>query len=171
MLSIAALWPYLLYLWAIWHLVRLLSREPPHNELSGGVFIGRRLLRRELPPDVDVVVDLTCEFAEPRGIRNVRCYISCPILDASSIDSQTLIDLVHDLASTQGGMFIHCAQGHGRTGLVAALFLIRTKQAVSVDDALAAVKSVRPLVSLNRQQLAVLKQAAEVISDGDARQQ
>lgn len=171
LISIVTLLPYFLYLWAIWHAMRLVSREPAFNTLTDSVLIGRRLLFRELPEDVDVVVDLTCEFVEPRGVRLAGRYISCPILDASSIDPRALAELAHDLASINARMFIHCAQGHGRTGLVAALFLIATKQAQSVDDAVAAVKSVRPHVGLTDPQMEALKHAAEIVSPENSRQQ
>jgi len=75
-ISIATLLPYFLYLWAVWHVVRLASREPPYNSLPGGVLIGRRLLSRELPSEANVIVDLTCEFSEPQGVRDTGRYIS-----------------------------------------------------------------------------------------------
>ena len=40
--SVAILLPYLLYLWAVWHIIRLVSREPAYNTLTDGVLIGRR---------------------------------------------------------------------------------------------------------------------------------
>jgi len=101
-ISVAILLPYLLYLWVIWHVMRFVSREPPYNVLPSGVLIGRRLLSGELPSDANVVVDLTCEFPEPHGVRNAGRYISYPMLDASSSDPQTLIRLVRDLASIDG---------------------------------------------------------------------
>lgn len=162
--SMAVLFPFILGLWAVWHL-RLASREPAHNRLVENILIGRRLLSRELPPDVDVVVDLTCEFIEPRGVRNAARYISCPILDALSPDPQTLIELIRELALIDGRVFIHCAHGHGRTGLVAALLLIATKNASTVDGAIDAVKSARPRVGLNRKQMKAVQNAAAEMMD------
>ena len=47
--SVTILLPYLLYLWAVWHIIRLVSRESAYNTLVDGVLIGRRLLSAELP--------------------------------------------------------------------------------------------------------------------------
>jgi protein-tyrosine phosphatase len=52
---------------------------------------------------------------------------------------------------------IHCAQGHGRTGLVASAVLLVSGKAQTAADAIAMVQSVRPGVDLNREQRFVLE--------------
>lgn len=69
---------YLIYTWMLWRFLRLVRREDSHNELFPGVLIGRRLLPAELPSEVDLVVDLTCEFPEPSRIVEVIDYRSIP---------------------------------------------------------------------------------------------
>ena len=65
--------PYLLYLWTVWYAVRLVKRESAFNRLTDNIFIGRRLLSHEMPQDIDHVIDLTCEFNEPKaGLPKVR---------------------------------------------------------------------------------------------------
>lgn len=54
--------PFLAYLSLVWHALRLFSREPPFSQLTDNVYIGRRLLSSERPPDFDHIIDLTCEF-------------------------------------------------------------------------------------------------------------
>ena len=56
----------------------------------------------------------------------------------------------------EGTIYIHCAEGHGRTGLFAAALLVKLGQFDSTDDALEFVKSKRPLVRLGKIQLATL---------------
>jgi protein-tyrosine phosphatase len=159
-LAYILLLPYLLYAWCVWHISRIFSREPVTNEVTPGVWIGRRLLSHELPPNVDAVVDLTCEFVESRALRSVARYISCPFLDAMAPEPDMLVKTARQAAAVDGTVFIHCAQGHGRTALFASLYLIAAGKAASVDEALARIQSVRPLARVNSSQLRALRNAA-----------
>lgn len=161
--SVTLLLPYLLFVWAVWHILRFVSREPHCNRLADGITIGRRLLSHELPPDVDTVVDLTCEFPEPAALRAVPQYISFPLLDAGALSPDALADFSRHLAGIDGSSFIHCAQGHGRTGLISALLLIARGLATDADDALRLVQMSRPLVDLNRVQKSALNEAADLL--------
>ena len=161
--SVAILFPYLLYLWGVWHIIRLLSREPAHNTLVDGVLIGRRLLAAELPAGTQTVVDLTSEFPEPSALRSVSNYVAAPILDASVLPPESLADLASQIATAETPLYIHCAQGHGRTGLVAALFLLARGDADTPDTAIEMIQSSRPLVGLNGVQRASLLAASKLL--------
>lgn len=160
---VAILFPYLLCLWAVWHIVRLVSREPAYNTLVDGVLIGRRLLSSELPAGTQTVVDLTSEFPEPAALRSVPSYIAAPMLDASVLPPQSLVDLASRIAAAETPVYIHCAQGHGRTGLVAALVLLARGNAKNADNAIELLQSSRPLVGLNSIQRASLLAASKLI--------
>ena len=82
-LNVLLLAPYLLLMWTVWNLSRIMRSEPPFNELVEGVTIGRRLLPGEYPPGIESVVDLTAEFSESSLIRQGRTYRAFPILDGS----------------------------------------------------------------------------------------
>ncbi|MHC4606153.1 MAG: phosphatase domain-containing putative toxin [Planctomycetota bacterium] len=152
--------PHFLLTWLVWAHVRLIRRGPAWQELLPGVLIGRRLLSREMPPDVATVVDLTAEFPEPRGVRAGRTYVCLPILDASIPRLDHLIDLVDTIASSEGGVYIHCAEGHGRTGLVAAALLVKKQIARDEEEAVRLVKEKRPRVRLSGSQVALLRRFA-----------
>lgn len=166
--SVAILLPYLLYLWGVWHIVRLVSREPAHNTLIDGVFIGRRLLAAELPAGIQTVVDLTSEFPEPSALRSVSNYVAAPMLDASVLPPQSMADLACQIATAETPLYIHCAQGHGRTGLVAALFLLARGDADTPDTAIEMIQSSRPLVGLNSVQRASLLAASKLLPSSAA---
>lgn len=123
--AVAVLLPYLLLTWGTWHLLRLIIREDCYNELLPGLFVGRRPLARDLPKHVAVVVDLTAEFPEHRSVRSGRRYISFPILDGGTADVGKFSALVGQVAESKEATYIHCAQGHGRTGMLAAAVLVR----------------------------------------------
>lgn len=149
--------PYLLYLWLLWHVVRLISREVPYNNLCDGILIGRLPVVKELPEGISLVVDLTAEFNERKNIRQGRTYWSFPILDASVPSLDNFAEMVKKIASWNGKVYIHCAQGHGRTGLVAAAVLLEKGLAVDPDDALAILHHCRPGITMNSRQKAFLK--------------
>lgn len=148
--------PYLLYLWTVWHVLRLVKREPAWHQLTDKVIIGRRLRSRELPCEIDHVVDLTCEFTEPSVLRS-RSYRLYPVLDGVAPSPEQFRQWVSEVAALPGIVYIHCAEGHGRTGMFAAALLLARGEAKSAEEALAFVKSKRPLVRLGRQQVAALR--------------
>ena len=111
------LFPYLAYTWSIWHLCRILSREDSYNCIGEDLVVGRRLLASEVPEGFEHYVDLTAEFEDPASIRSMGSYHCLPILDAGT-PSFADLDRAAEMAS-DGRTYIHCAQGHGRTGLFA----------------------------------------------------
>lgn len=148
-LGVALHLPYLLFLWTTWRLVHWIRVGPPFVELLPDVVIGRRLLPGEEPAGIEEIVDLTSEFAEPVAIRRAHAYISFPILDAAAPEPAALVGFVRSLDIAPRSRYVHCAEGHGRTGLVASALLLWRNLATSPDEALAAVQRVRPSVRLN----------------------
>lgn len=152
--------PYLIYLWSVWHLLRFFKRESAYDQLSEDLYIGRRLISRELPAEIDHVIDLTCEFTEPLALRN-KSYYSFPVLDGYVPTTDQLRKWVSEIADLPGTIYIHCAEGHGRTGLFAAALLLYKGQFQAPDEAIEFIKSKRPLVRLGSRQLAVLNEFQE----------
>jgi protein-tyrosine phosphatase len=154
---VAGLLPYLLFTWAVWHLSRWVRREPPFHRIAPGLLAGRRLLPREMPAEVRTVVDLTAEFAEPRAVRGTGSYLCLPMLDASVPTDGELRELLDRIGRSPEPVYVHCAEGHGRTGLVAAALLVRKGLANDAEEALAALRGIRPGVDLKPAQRALLE--------------
>jgi protein-tyrosine phosphatase len=147
--------PFLGLAHLVWHLQRLTSREAPFHVVDEQLVVGRRLLASEAPNDFDHYVDLTAEFDEPAAIRSRPSYRPFPILDAGVPSAEALdrlLDLIRD-----GRVYIHCAQGHGRTALVAVALLAHRGRVTSVEDGLRLLRSRRPAVRLNRRQDAFVR--------------
>ncbi len=162
--SVAVLLPYLLLAWLVWHIARVLKREESFDELIPGVFIGRRLLAHEYPEEIRSVVDLTCEFAEPSEVRTNRPYKAFPILDASTPSAESLFEAVRHIGESGPGVFIHCAEGHGRTGLVAAALLLSLGHAETPERAIAMVRQRRPKALLNTVQQRAVESFARAVN-------
>jgi hypothetical protein len=112
------IWSWLIYLplflfsGAVWHSVRLISREPALNTVTKDLVVGRRLLAGELNEEFANCIDLTAEFAEPEAIRRSVAYLSFPILDGSAPDPKALRDFLDRLRP--GKTFVHYACGRRR---------------------------------------------------------
>jgi protein-tyrosine phosphatase len=157
--DVLLLLPFLLLTWGVWHLWRLLSREPCWNEVRPRLSIGRRTLPHEMPPGVDMVVDLTAEFPEPRGVRQGREYVCLPILDNTAPDESSLRRLVERVVAWPGVVLVHCANGHRRSGLVVAAVLLARGEAADAAEAIKIVKAARPGVRLKKAQRELLQRA------------
>jgi len=147
--------PLLAYTVAVWHLLRLLSREARTNRVSEQLVVGRRLLPGEMPDSFANYVDLTAELQEPRAFRELPGYLAFPVLDASAPTPSELRSVVSRLRA--GPTFVHCAQGHGRTGLFALAVLLSSGGVRDVEEGLSLLASARPAICLNPEQLECIR--------------
>jgi hypothetical protein len=154
--AVVLLLPYLLATWIVWHIYRLVSPEPCYHEVAPGLWLGRRAFARELPPGVGLVIDMTAEFAAPRGVGVGREYHCLPTLDTAAPDETQLRAAVEKVVAWPGPVYVHCAQGHGRSALLAAAVLVRRNLATDARQAEEMLCRVRPGVRLTRSQRKML---------------
>lgn len=166
---VVVLLPYFLLTWAVWHAQRALSRERCFDEVRPGLLLGRRPFAWELPRGVACVVDLTAEFPVARGVRESTRYRCVPVLDAAAMAEQVLAALVSELLASPGPIYVHCAQGHGRSAMVVAALLLARGEAGSADQAEVLVRHARPGVRLRPEQRALLERMAPLLRELGAR--
>ena len=150
--------PLLIYTIMVWYFIRLFLRGPAFNSVTDWLVVGRRLSGLEIQNDLDNYVDLTAEFHEPAAIRHSPAYTNFPVLDGAAPTPDALAQAIDRLRP--GKTFVHCAQGHGRTGLFALALLLKSGQARDVEEGLRLLKAVRPRVNLNRAQRACIESFA-----------
>lgn len=141
--------PYLLPTWAIWFCRCWVDARTPADLVAPGVWLGRRPFRSEIPPGVKLLLDFTAEFPGC-GVPSDVQYNCFPTLDytAPRIDDiRKALQQIGDRA-----VYIHCAAGHGRSAVCAAVLLIHRGLANNVDEAISQLRVVRPGVKLTRQQ-------------------
>lgn len=159
---VAALIPYLLPAWVVWRFRVWLWVETPWHEITPTLFLGRRVRHeKELPPDIDMVVDLTTEFAEPASVRQDRRYICLPTLDGSAPGRERFFELVDIVAAYDGRVYVHCAVGFGRSATLVCAVLIARGQAATPGAAVHHVREIRPGVMLGRRQYRLLVEAVD----------
>jgi protein-tyrosine phosphatase len=152
------LFPYLAATWLLWYAQKTLTKEPIYSQIAPGIWLGRRCFAHELPPSVELVVDLTAEFAEPRQVREGRAYICAPTLDASVPSLEAFQKLIQTVSDFEGSTYIHCALGHGRSATVVIAVLVARGNALSLDQAEQRVKLARPDIGINAIQRHLLQQ-------------
>ncbi len=157
--SIIAFLPLHVFTWGTWHLIRIVSHEPALCRVDDNLTIGRRLLPSEVTQSWDEYIDLTAEFIEPKRLRSKEGFRCIPILDGASLPPAALLEEISKTSS--GHVFVHCAQGHGRTGLFAIALLIHRGLANSPEDGLRKLQRVRPGVRLSSEQISCLIRFAE----------
>ena len=154
--------PYFVLSSSIWHAARMFGREQAYNLVREDLVVGRRLLSREVPDDFANYVDLTAELEDPAAIRGLPGYLAFPILDASAPDPESLKAAVRSLRP--GATFIHCAQGHGRTGLFAVALLLASGEVRTIAEGSALVQSARPGIHFSREQRRCLERFLPLVN-------
>ncbi len=161
--------PYLMFVYGVWTLQVLVLREVACQVVNDCLIVSRRLRIHEYPENVSIYCDLTAEFCDPAAIRRSANYRCFPILDGSTPSPDELVNLIQQLRTEGNGLIlIHCANGHGRTGLVAAAWLIANRKVESADDAIALLQEARPGIRLNGSQRATLELVNRRIRYGNA---
>ncbi len=148
-------------------LVEAFYSRPPFQELHDGLTIGRRLLPSEFPSQITKVFDLTCEFPEPPQIRRKVFYRCLPTLDARSPTVAVLRQVAREVLNAGGGVYIHCANGHGRTGAVAGAVLLVGGKARTSRKAIEYLRQCRPKLTLNSTQRFALRELEASIAQED----
>jgi len=157
--------PYLAFVYAVWRLQIAFLHEAAMHEVNERLIVARRLRLHEYPEEPIQIVDLTCEMCDPAPIRSRAKYRCFPILDAGAPQPAALAELIRSLQIDPGArLLIHCANGHGRTGTVAAAWLVASGSVTSVAEALATLQTVRPEMKLRRSQLESLEMAIELLA-------
>ena len=137
--------PYLAYSSLVLQFTTRLDRRKSWHRLVPGVRIGRRLHGFESTADtLASILDLTAELHEPRPCRSGVTYHCVPLLDAAPPSAADIERCVAALQALPRPVFIHCAQGSGRTSVIAAAFLVATQQCEDIQAALETVEAARP---------------------------
>jgi len=161
-LATVVLGPHLAFAWTVWSLQVFASQKPAWQVVNDSLIVGRRLRPHEFPDEVDVICDLTSEMLDPKPIRNRPGYVCVPMLDANGMATDKMVALVQSLCPNEGRrILIHCANGYGRTGTVAAAWLVAHRFVESADQALELLQSKRPGLRLRRRQRDCLDEVAK----------
>ncbi|MCU1800693.1 fused DSP-PTPase phosphatase/NAD kinase-like protein [Pectobacterium parvum] len=123
------------------------SRE--FQKVNNELYIGRLINYNRLPSVVESVIDLTVEFIPKPSTQD---YYSIPILDDSYPSDENIRRFIDVIDKCHKPIFIHCAEGHGRTLLMAAIYLKKRGFNKSTDEAIADICKLRNRCKLSFRQ-------------------
>jgi len=130
---------------------------------------------KKFPQNVGLVIDFTAEFAEAPPVlfgRTYRCY---PLLDAMYPSNEEelvniALEAIHWNTERNGGVYIHCANGHGRSVMLMVVVLVVKGVATDIKDAISKIKLLRRGVHLQRGQLLTAQKLIQLLqSDSHSR--
>ena len=128
------------------------------DRLHSGVMLGRIPLAQDLAEaGISNVVDLTAELPlDSRGYT----YRNVPVLDLTLPSGPQLAAAAQaiETALAGGPTLVCCALGYSRSALACAAWLLLTRRAESVEQALAQLRQARPSVVLGDDHVSLLRQ-------------
>ncbi len=160
-MSVAAkslLFPYLVGAWVNSRLWTL--RSEPAVHIDAEVWLGRFPSRNDIRSAGYVgVIDMTAELPAPGMVENWCCE---PCLDLLMPSADRLIAAAELIESRclqgKGAVLVACALGFSRSAMAVAAWLLRTKRAGSVDEAIEMIRARRPEIVLGEQHRQLLQE-------------
>lgn len=125
------------------------------------IWIGGQLSRREvnqaLRGGVTAVLDLTAEFSEPKGFRDIG-YRNIQVLDLTAPTQEQLVAMAEFIATNvqNGIVYVHCKIGYSRSAAAVAAYLLRSGRANRAADAFGMIRRVRPAMIIRSEVIAAL---------------
>eukprot|EP01060_Flectonema_neradi_P000800 TRINITY_DN10495_c0_g1_i1.p1 TRINITY_DN10495_c0_g1~~TRINITY_DN10495_c0_g1_i1.p1 ORF type:complete len:253 (+),score=26.62 TRINITY_DN10495_c0_g1_i1:38-796(+) len=147
--------PFLLVAW-IWWLIRYVilvcKKEPAYDKVWDNVYVGRYPLFSGFPENTELVVDLTTEMYGMKS-KNPACrYVVAPALDTCAPSADVWLNAIKEIIDTRllspsSDIYVHCAYGHGRSGITVAAAMVRIGTCASFETALQHLRETRPSIN------------------------
>lgn len=149
-ISIAAKYLYFPYLLLAFFNSRLWTwKNPKAVMICEGVYLGRFPSHRDIEiSNYYAVIDMTAEFDKTTS--NVNWY-SFPCLDLLIPSQETLLKAAAQIAQLEkkGNILVNCALGYSRSALAIIAWLLQSKRAQNVDEAIEMLKRQRPAIVIS----------------------
>jgi membrane-associated phospholipid phosphatase len=135
-----------------------------------GVLIGRVLsdaeARTAIGTGVTAVLDLTSEFSEAEPFLGIA-YRNIPVLDLTAPTQAQLDEAVRFIAAEAalGTVYVHCKIGYSRSAGVIGAYLLSSRAAANVGEALAMLRGARPTIVVRNEIVNALDEFARRVAD------
>lgn len=149
-----------LFMWTVGREVERYCRITPQLWVGGQMRAGgwRWLMARGITATVNLRAEHDDRvYGVPEDV-----YLWLPTVDDHAPTSEHLaagVQFIRRVIAQGGAVYVHCASGVGRAPTLAAAYLVST--GMSVDQALEAIRRVRPFIKPTPEQLHALRRFAE----------
>ena len=150
------------------HAARLLSGAPVqrYSQITPQLHVGGQLFQRGLDQlrerGISAVVNLRIEHDDRKAGVALDDYLHLKVVDNTAPTQAQLrdgVDFITRHIDAGDLVYIHCGVGIGRAPTMAAAYLIST--GMTVSEALATIRAVRPFIWVNRRQYNSLVEFAQ----------
>ena len=158
--------PWFFFVNFVWKIVVFFSKEPIYSEILPNRFwAGRRFFYKELPKKVNQIIDLTSEFFKPFKFDKSINYICIPLLDGIEPDKHFFEKLRSFYDNNRNkNIYIHCAQGHGRTACAVAIYMRLINEESDIEKNLLHFQELRPSGKISNRQKLYLEKIGRFMS-------
>ena len=149
-MSIAAKWLYFPYLLGAYLNSRYWTRKEPKSvPICDGVHLGRMPTRHDIKTlGFNAIVDLTAEFNKTYNGIDWHAIPNLDLLVPSKADLLKAVRLIMQLEQ-KGTILVTCALGYSRSALTIMAWLMLTKRAKTMDEAISFVQAQRPSIVIS----------------------
>eukprot|EP01029_Cantina_marsupialis_P029704 TRINITY_DN782031_c0_g1_i1.p1 TRINITY_DN782031_c0_g1~~TRINITY_DN782031_c0_g1_i1.p1 ORF type:complete len:348 (+),score=77.80 TRINITY_DN782031_c0_g1_i1:31-1044(+) len=154
--SLIFLLPYFIIIWSFWWLRHTISNEDPYNMIIENLIVGRfpKKYPSEFPEEkVGIIVDLTGEMYARSCVKEGRQYFCLPSFDMQMPEPEEFFRVAKIVTDYQDDLvYIHCANGHGRSSSFCAVVMVMRGFCDTIDEAFEMIKKHRPAVGIRQPQ-------------------
>ena len=132
------------------------------GQAAPDLYFGRRVMDKDLAEfnslGVKSVVDLTAEYEEHNQLMNVD-YKNIAMLDLVVPELEKVKEAVDAIETNikKGPVYVHCALGFSRSGLVVGAYLLKSGISKTTDEALDKIRQVQPRLTLDKEMVELLR--------------
>jgi protein-tyrosine phosphatase len=120
---------------------------------------------KELPKEIHIVVNLSSERPPESYHEELKGLLWMPTPDGiypGLLWLDTIVDYVNAARQDKQNVLVHCLAGRSRSTLIVAAYLMRSKR-LTVDEALALIRTQRPVIGPASVYLTALQEYAKYI--------
>ena len=143
-----------------------ISHEPSqtleYNLITDGIYIGTSMccqihFNELLKEKEGIEVDISLQAERIDAAQGIDFFLWLPVKNLSAPTQEQLsvgISAIEKFVSLGKKIYVHCMNGHGRAPTLVAAYLVAKGK--SVDEAIEFIKSKRPMIHLEDEQIDVL---------------
>lgn len=145
-------------------------KQLEYDYITDGIYIGTNQCCQthfdQKLKNEGIEVDISLEENKVDTPIGIKFYIWLPVKDHTALTDEQLVfgvSALEKFVAMKKKIYVHCANGHGRSTVLVAAHLI--KQGKTVEEALELIKKKRPSIHLGKNQKEALEEFAKSVDN------